>query len=66
VAAVEGVPAMRVRVLRPLEEPLGGVVCHVDLRQPDQEPRLPATPLVHHDESVTYDGRHGLVFLMAC
>ena len=24
-----------------------------DLRQPDQEPRLPATPLLHHDQSMT-------------
>jgi Putative stress-induced transcription regulator len=37
--------AVRVRLLRPLQEPLGGLVCHVDLRQPRQEPRLlPAAP----------------------
>ena len=45
VVADEGLPPVRVRVLRPLEEPLGGVVRHVDLRQPDEEPRvLPAAP----------------------
>jgi hypothetical protein len=42
VAADEDVPAVHVRVLRPLEEPLGGVVLDDDLRQPDEEPRLPA------------------------
>src|SRR5918999_5166001 len=36
---------VRVRVLRPLEEPVGGLVRHVDLRQPHEEPRLlPARP----------------------
>jgi hypothetical protein len=35
------------------KEPLGGVVRDVDLRQPDQEPRLPATPLLHHDQPMT-------------
>ena len=29
------------------------VVRDADLRQPDQEPRLPATPLLHHDQSMT-------------
>jgi hypothetical protein len=44
-AAAEGVSAVRVRVLRPLEEPIGGVVRHVDLRQSDEEPQvLPAAP----------------------
>ena len=40
----EGVPAMRVRVLRPLEESLGHVVRDVDLRQPDEEPRVLPAP----------------------
>jgi hypothetical protein len=33
-------PAVRLRILRSLEEPLGGVVCDVDLREPDEESRL--------------------------
>jgi hypothetical protein len=41
--ARERVSAVRVRVLRSLEEPIGGLVRHVDLRQSDEEPRvLPA------------------------
>ena len=35
---------MRVRVLRPVEEPLGHVVRDVDLRQPDEEPRVLPAP----------------------
>jgi hypothetical protein len=42
VAEAQGVPAVRVRLLRPLEEPFGRVVRDVDLRQPDEEPHLPA------------------------
>src|SRR4051812_28780355 len=38
--ADEGLPPVRVRVLRPLEEPVGRVVLDVDLRQPDEEPRV--------------------------
>ena len=42
---MKALPPVRVRVLRPLEEPIGGLVRHVDLRQPDEEPRvLPAPP----------------------
>ena len=41
----EGLSPVRVRVLRPLEEPIGGLVRHVDLRQSDEESRvLPAPP----------------------
>jgi hypothetical protein len=44
-AAAEGLSTVRVRVLRPLEEPIGDLVRHVDLRQSDEEPRvLPAAP----------------------
>ncbi len=39
VAQAQGVPAVRVRLLRPLEEPFGRVVRDVDLREPDEEPR---------------------------
>jgi hypothetical protein len=47
-AAPEGLPAVRVRVLRPLEEPIGGLVRDVDLRQSDEEPRvLPAAPYLY-------------------
>jgi hypothetical protein len=42
VAAAQGLPAVRVRLLRPLEEPFSRVVRDVDLRQPDEEPRLSA------------------------
>ena len=42
VAEAQGVPAVRVRLLRPFEEPFGRVVRDVDLRQPDEEPHLPA------------------------
>ena len=42
--AHEGLPQVRLRVLRPLEEPVGGVVLHVDLRQPDEEPRVLPAP----------------------
>jgi hypothetical protein len=42
VAQAQGVPAVRVCVLRPLEEPFGRVVRDVDLREPDEEPDLPA------------------------
>jgi hypothetical protein len=52
---------------QPFQEPLGGVVRDVDLRQPDQEPRLPATPLQHDQPMTTMDAtrrvrklRHGL------
>jgi hypothetical protein len=40
VAQTQGVQEVRVRLLRPLEEPLRGVVRDVDLRQPDEESRL--------------------------
>src|SRR5215207_2618402 len=40
VAAAQGLPAVRVRLLRPLEEPFRRVVRDVDLRQPDEEPNL--------------------------
>jgi hypothetical protein len=40
VAAAQGLPAVRVRLLRPLEEPFRGLVRDVDLRQPDEEPHL--------------------------
>src|SRR5262249_55211961 len=39
-AAHEGLPPVRLRVLRPLQEPLGHLVLDGDLRQPQEEPRL--------------------------
>ena len=46
-AAVEGMPAMRLRILRSLEEPLGSVVCNVDLWEPDEESRLLQAACLH-------------------
>jgi hypothetical protein len=43
VAQAQGVPEVRIRVLRPFEEPFGRMVRDVDLRQPDEEPHVPAT-----------------------
>jgi hypothetical protein len=37
--ALQGLPAMPLRFLRPLEEPIGRVARGVDLREPDEEPR---------------------------
>jgi hypothetical protein len=53
VVPAEGLPAVRVRVLRPLEEPIGGLVRDVDLRQSDEEPRvLPASPHLNEMSTV--------------
>jgi hypothetical protein len=46
-APVEGMPAMRLRILRSLEEPLGSVVCNVDLWEPDEESRLLQAACLH-------------------
>jgi hypothetical protein len=42
VAEAQGLPEVRVRLLRPLEQPFRRVVRDVDLRQPDEEPHVPA------------------------
>ena len=59
VAEAQGLPAVRVRLLRPLEEPLRRMVRDVDLRQPDEEPRL-STATGQSNASCVNPGRRGM------
>src|SRR6266536_4943016 len=50
-ATAEGMPWVRLRLLRPIQEPLGVMVRHVDLWQPSEEPCLPATQIPQEVDS---------------
>ena len=54
----EGLSPVRVRLLRPLEEPIRDLVRHVDLRQSDEEPRVLPAPPHRSDMSEAEPGAH--------